>query len=107
MNTGQRLVALSPLPSATALAHLLAIAQGTGTGATVFVSRMTVTTTTERTDVYSKPKREVQQAPERSTTSKQKAGKYAYALTVVPRNDVLITPDEVWVVTNKEVIGGN
>lgn len=42
MNTGQKLVELSGLPSGSALAHLLAITQGTGTGRTVFAARMAV-----------------------------------------------------------------
>ena len=44
MNAGQKLVALSGLSSGTALTHLLAITQGSGTGPgkTVFASQMTV-----------------------------------------------------------------
>lgn len=44
MNTGQKLVALSGLSSGSALAHLLAVQQGggTGPGATIFASQMTV-----------------------------------------------------------------
>lgn len=44
MNTGQKLVELSGLPSGSALAHLLAITQGTGTGVDrlIFASQLTV-----------------------------------------------------------------
>lgn len=43
MNTGERIVSLSGLPSGSALAHLAAISTG-GTGATVFTSAVRVST---------------------------------------------------------------
>lgn len=42
MTTGQRLAYLSGLPSGSALAHLMAITTGTGTGETIYAHRMEV-----------------------------------------------------------------
>ena len=45
MTTGEYLVANSPLPSGTALAHFLALQFGAGQGETVFASRFCVVAT--------------------------------------------------------------
>ena len=42
MNVGEYLVSKSPLISGTALAHLLAMQTGSGTGKTIFAAQMTV-----------------------------------------------------------------
>lgn len=60
MNTGQKLVELSGLSSGSALAHLLAITQGTGTGVdkVVFASQMTVCLENDQLTVVSSPRKE-------------------------------------------------
>ena len=57
MTTGQKLVELSGLASGSALAHLLAVTQGTGTGVDrlVFVNRSMVCATTQEARVASIP----------------------------------------------------
>lgn len=60
MNTGQKLVELSGLSSGSALAHLLAITQGTGTGVdkVVFASQMTVCLENDQFSVVSSQRKE-------------------------------------------------
>lgn len=55
MTTGQKLVELSGLASGSALAHLLAITQGTGTGVDriIFASQMTVSLENDQLTVVS------------------------------------------------------
>ena len=105
MSTGQHLVSLSPLPSGTALAHLLALTQGPGPGATVFASRMTVTLTTERMSVIERPKRlqQLVATPEQESISKSTT-KNAYVRTYPMQYRVSTPPDEVWIRTSKEII---
>ena len=104
MSTGQHLVSLSPLPSGTALAHLLALTQGPGPGATVFASRMTVTLTTERMSVTEKPRKQAQQVVEPAVQPSNQKSKNAYVRTRIPQFQVLTPPDEVWVRTNRATI---
>ena len=68
MTTGEYLVAHSSLPSGTALAHLLALNAGSGTGETVFASRFSVTTGEDRFSVVRKAKR---QAPKPEVAPRQ------------------------------------
>lgn len=105
MNTGQRIVALSKLPSGTALTHLLAITTGGGgTGETVFASRMSVTLSTIKMTVSQKPKREAPSAVEPRTTQQSSTGKNVFVCTATPTHHVLTATDEIWVTTNKETI---
>ena len=57
MTTGQKLVELSGLASGSALAHLLAITQGTGTGVDriIFASQMTVSLEDDQVSVIQRP----------------------------------------------------
>lgn len=57
MTTGEYLVAHSTLPSGSALAHLLALQVGAGTGQTIFCSQRTVVFEQDETTVTRKPKR--------------------------------------------------
>lgn len=102
MNTGQRLVALSPLPSATALAHLLALTTGTGgTGATVFAQRLVVSSTEARARVFSRPQTMVQPPvlpPSENIASK---GKNVFVMTPVMQHIVRTTDNTAIVLTNK------
>ena len=106
VTAGQLLVSLSGLSGVSAGAHLMAITAGAG--ATIYAQHMFVTTTTERLTVRQKVKREAQapvvEAPK--ATGKQ-GSKYVFVCTSIPQHHVLTTPDEVWVMTNKETIGGN
>lgn len=57
MNTGQRLVELSGLPSGSALAHFAAITQtgGTGPGGTTLVNLAAVYSSERSVDLYATP----------------------------------------------------
>ena len=57
MTTGQKLVELSGLASGSALAHLLAVTQGTGTGVDriIFASQMTVSLEDDQVSVIQYP----------------------------------------------------
>ena len=111
MTAGQILVSLSGLSGVSAGAHLMAITAGAG--ATIYAQHMSVTTTTERLTVRQKVKREAQapvvQAPvvEAPKATGKQGSKYVFVCTSIPQHHVLTTPDEVWVMTNKETIGGN
>lgn len=62
MNLGQFLSQYSPLPSATVVQHLLAIAENaTGPGETVFASRFCVVTGDERIEVKQRAKKQAPQ----------------------------------------------
>ena len=58
MTTGQKLVELSGLASGSALAHLLAVTQGTGSGQTIFASMFSVQIEEPRLTLVQRPKRE-------------------------------------------------
>ena len=70
MTTGEYLVAHSSLPSGTALAHLLALnaGSGSGLGQTIFASRFSVTTGEDCFSVVRKVKR---QAPKPEVAPRQ------------------------------------
>lgn len=55
MNVGEYLVSKSPLNSGTALAHLLAMQTGGGTGKTIFAAQMTVCVEAPQTTVIQRP----------------------------------------------------
>ena len=93
MTAGEYLVSLSGLPSGTALEHLLAIQAriGTGTGETIFTTRMFACTTEDRVDIIiptlrpprvhgERPRRQVGQAP---SPVKSRVDAYAVAKTDV------------------------
>ena len=61
MTTGEYLVANSPLPSGTALAHFLALQLGAGQGGAVFASRYCVVTGDERIEVTQRAKKQAPQ----------------------------------------------
>ena len=109
MTAGQLLVSLSGLSGVSAGAHLMAITAGAG--ATIYAQHMFVTTTTERLTVRQKVKREAQppavEAPKAPKATGKQGSKYVFVCTSIPQHSVLTTPDEVWVMTNKETIGGN
>ena len=66
MNTGQRLVELSGLPSGSALAHFAAITQTSGAGGVVFTSTFSVVSQREESRVVSRTKKpEVSELPRR------------------------------------------
>ena len=84
MNAGQRLVALSGLPSGSAASHFLAIVQGTGTGATVIAYRSDVQVSTPVLRITSRPKRRVQPQQEREPAmlrNKATGNTYAFSET--------------------------
>ena len=58
MNVGEYLVSKSPLGSGTALAHLLAMQTGSGTGKTIFAAQMTVCMEAPQVTLVQRAKRE-------------------------------------------------
>lgn len=96
--TGQFLVANSTLPSGTALQHLLALQIGAGNGQIVFASQFTAVVDTPRAEFTSKPKRVVAPSPaSEAQVDQSNDRKSLFALVGVPRLDVAIEPDEIWV----------
>lgn len=84
MTTGEYLVANSPLPSGTALAHLLALQFGAGQGETVFASRFCVVAGEDRLEVVNRPKTKapvenLQRRPPESSPSDKRA--YPFSTT--------------------------
>lgn len=76
----------------------------TGTLVAGFASRMNVTLTTQRLSVIEKPKKQAQQIIAPTTQPGNQKSKSAYAHTCIPRYQVLTSPNELWVRTNKETI---
>lgn len=97
MNTGQLLVSLSGLPSGSALAHLMAITAGTGTGETIYAHRMTVVASQRSTTVTNRVKRTAPSEASRSGVAQKADSKYAYALTQPARVSVLTSSDSLFV----------
>ena len=102
MNAGQKLVELSGLSSGSALTHLLAITQGTGTGVdrVVFASRFSVSIEDSQMTLVQRSKKSANQAveddpPIRSSGTK----KNVFVRTPEARIVVQTAIDEV-VVTN-------
>lgn len=100
MNTGQRLVSLSGLPSGSALAHLMEITTGTGTGTgeTIYASKLFVITGEQRHVFVQPTMRTAPSAPEplsRARDVKNKPTKTAYVFTQVASGYVVSATDSV------------
>ena len=105
MNTGQRLVSLSGLPTGSAMAHLLAIQTGTGTGPseTIFASRFNVVAADDRLEITRKAKHSASEAAPslRVLRPQSRDRKTAYALTTTPSLSVRTERDEISVTSRK------
>lgn len=98
MTAGQKLVELSGLPSGSALAHLLAITQGTGTGRTVFASQITVCMSAPSATVVQREYGITSTSTQPSlTTEKDKPARCDIRSTPA-RIDVAVRPSEMYVV---------
>lgn len=105
MTAGEYLVAHSPLPSGTALAHFLALQFGAGPGETVFASRFYVAIEEEAVTVTQSVKKQtpevIDEAPKRQQ-DRSAPGKFAFPflhqerVTAVHHND-----DAVCVITTQ------
>ena len=96
MNVGEYLVSKSSLSSGTALAHLLALEAGTGSGQTIFASMFSVQITEPRLFAIQRPKREAQES-KRSVASvvsgdRQGGGNVS----------ILARPNTLWVMTGRD-----
>ena len=92
MNAGQKLVALSGLSSGTALTHLLAITQGSGTGVDriVFASQMTVCIEDDQLSVIQRPSElSVSATREQTETTQKDKPNRITAMTRPARVDVV------------------
>ena len=94
---GARLVELSGLPSGNAGAHLLAITAGggTGTGATVFASRMTVRIERESLTLVRRHPRVVQGATEKPAPAVEQSAperRRQVAVCVTPIQRFVVSP---------------
>ena len=98
MNVGEYLVSKSPLNSGTALAHLLALQAGTGTGQTIFASMFSVQIEEPRMFAVQRPKREAgddyRPAVSRLSADTEKA---VSIFTREASLSVLTEPDELFV----------
>lgn len=106
MNTGQRLVQLSGLPSGSALAHFAAITQTSGTGGLVFASTFSVVSERQERNVVSRTKKpEVSDQPRRleSIDARKSA---AFVFRSSPASYVKTCADDVLVntTTNSSVV---
>lgn len=106
MTTGEYLVAHSSLPSGTALAHLLALnaGSGSGLGQTIFASRFSVTTGEDRFSVVRKAKRTpIAEAPITHHDRRQnpQSPKFAYATTSI-QSAVARTEQDAITVTSRQ-----
>lgn len=98
MTTGEYLVANSPLPSGTALAHFLALQFGAGQGETVFASRFYVAIEEEVVNVTQSVKKQapevIDEVPKRQQ-DRSAPGKFAFPflhqerVTAIHHNDTL------------------
>ena len=97
MTTGQKLVELSGLASGSALAHLLAVTQGTGTGVDriVFASQMTVSLEDDQVSVIQRPS----ELSVSATRAQTEATQALYPAVRDEQNSVavLLPPNEVFV----------
>jgi len=94
MNAGQYLVALSGLSGVSAGQHLMAITAGTGTGATIFVDRLTLCAETPTMTLVRKSRADVQQPAAQSVS---RPGKKR-----IKRLDVRLVQDQMWIVQRTE-----
>ena len=102
MNTGEQLVSLSNLPSGSALAHLMAIQTGTGTGDSFFSGTVRVVTSQPEVFVHRKVARaSVEKGPSapRVSEPKKKATRTNAAYVFAPQNTAysFTQPEEVFV----------
>ena len=100
MTTGQKLVELSGLASGSALAHLLAVTQGTGTGVDriIFASQMAVSVEDDQVSVIQRPSElSVSATPaQMQTTQKDKPNRIT-ARSSLARIDVVTRPAALYV----------
>lgn len=100
MNAGQKLVELSGLASGSALAHLLAITQGTGTGVdrVIFTSQMTVSLEDDQVSVIQRPSElSVSATPAQMQTTQQDKPNRITARSSLARIDVVTRPAALYV----------
>lgn len=101
MTTGQKLVELSGLASGSALAHLLAVTQGTGTGVDriIFASQMAVSIEDDQVSVIQRPsEHNVATTQAETTTTQQDKPSRVYAQTRPARVDVATPHTSIHVV---------
>ena len=100
MTTGQKLVELSGLASGSALAHLLAVTQGTGTGVDriIFASQMAVSIEDDQVSVIQRPSElSVSATPaQMQTTQKDKPNRIT-ARSSLSRIDVTTRPAALYI----------
>lgn len=103
MNTGQKLVELSGLPSGSALAHLLAMQTGAGQG-TVFASQMAVCIEAPQITLIRKPsvKSSADVRPATQSQSHDAKKKRIDVVTQPARIDVLMRPESMFVVQRRQ-----
>ena len=102
MNTGEKLVSLSGLPTGSAMAHLLAIQTGTGIGDSFFSGTVRVVTSQPEIFVHRKVARasvEKEQAAPRVSAPKKKETRTNLAYVFAPQNTAysFTQPEEVFV----------
>lgn len=100
MNTGQKLVELSGLASGSALAHLLAVTQGTGTGVDriSFASQMAVIIEDDQVSVIQRPSElSVSATPAQMQTTQQDKPNRITARSSLARIDVVTRPAALYV----------
>ncbi len=104
MTSGEYLVANSPLPSGTALAHFLALQFGAGPGETVFASRFYVAIEEEVVNVAQSVKKQapevIDEAPKRQR-DRSAPGKFAFPFLRHERVTAIHHNDAVCVVTTQ------
>jgi len=102
VTTGEYLVANSPLPFGTALAHFLALQFGAGPGETVFASRFYVAVEEEIVSVTQAAKKQapevIDEAPKRQQ-DRSTPGKFAFPFLRHERVTAIHHGDTVCVVT--------
>ena len=94
--TGDYLVQHSTLPSGTALAHLLALQTGSGSGEAVFASMFSLHIDAPRLSLVQRANREVADCAARSSLREETERSVA-VLTIPPRL-TLCTSDECWTI---------
>ena len=98
MNVGEYLVSKSPLGSGTALAHLLAMQTGGGTGKTIFAAQMTVCMEAPQTTVTKRPSDHSVKTTQHETATAQQDKPNRIAVRTRPaRVDVMTRPAAVFV----------
>ena len=106
MTTGQKLVELSGLASGSALAHLLAVTQGTGTGVDriIFASQMAVSIEDDQVSVIQRPSElSVSATPAQMQTTQQDKPNRITARSSLSRIDVVTRPAALYVAQKAHV----